>query len=954
MVRQANRDPSMGPKKCTICNARLISPRVVATHVKGQRHQALLAELQAQGRPPKPEDIIIEDADRNYECLICEMTVWQTKEKHELTPTHKRKERFLSIRSALEEAEKDKNGISVYPDGKDAFNFGLKPAGHARLEFHVTYEVAPHRVYLDSARMASDSHRNNNSGFSVSMARQYIMPKIKAKGVITFESQGSLGRFQDRLELVFLDVVDRKKFAIVKPLLVIVGSQEDYDLLKPIAPYVPAARRKRETVQELVESTPPPAISRIQWTVRLLEYELQKGLKTILDTPSKEEKMRLLKSGFIPRTFSPQTHARLFHILLYIEEHQSAIDLERYDQEDVSLDPAPREDLYYLEVPGLAEKRPSVIIGDRILVKHHGSPKPHWWEGFVYKIRLNDVGLRFNNKFNAFKGQRFDVRFCLNRLTLRRMHQALDSGGLCERLLFPSEEHIQNRKPSPGTIQTLNMVNRNISTNPAQSLAVTAIRNLSPGSPPFVVFGPPGTGKTVTIVEAIRQILLEYPTARVLACAPSNSASDIIAERLIALGSDLFRLNAPSRPVDHLPKSLLPFSLVERDVFAVPELARLKRYRVIVSTCLSASVPFGIGVQAGHFSHVFVDEAGQACEPEALIPFKTMADAKTNLILSGDPKQLGPIVRANAAIALKLGVSLLDRLTEMPIYDERAKNGITIVKLVNNFRSHPDILRFPNQRFYRGELESKGDPIVIESMLRWPHLPQSGFPIIFHAMAGKDLREARSPSFFNVEEVMQVKKYVQMLFEDKKYRLTEEHIGIISPYHAQCGKIRLALLKEGYTRIKIGSVEEFQGQERRVMIISTVRSNLEFVQSDITHTLGFVANPRRFNVAMTRAEALLIVVGDPNILSLDPLWRSFLNFIYNNGGWAGRPRPDWDTHAELDSKEFLEARRAKANAEEQEMLTRITETVVDHINADDLDDIGDGYEAVERPWRETE
>lgn len=140
----------------------------------------------------------------------------------------------------------------------------------------------------------------------------------------------------------------------------------------------------------------------------------------------------------------------------------------------------------------------------------------------------------------------------------------------------------------------------------------------------------PGTGKTVTVVETIRQILLTNPNARVLACAPSNAAADLIAERLSdsITTSQLFRLNAPSRSVKALSsKGLIDYSLVnDEGTFSIPPLPRLKTYRVIVSTCISASVPYGIGIERGHFTHIFVDEAGQASEPEVMIPIKTMAD----------------------------------------------------------------------------------------------------------------------------------------------------------------------------------------------------------------------------------------------------------------------------------------------------------------------------------------
>lgn len=130
----------------------------------------------------------------------------------------------------------------------------------------------------------------------------------------------------------------------------------------------------------------------------------------------------------------------------------------------------------------------------------------------------------------------------------------------------------------------------------------------------------------------------------------------------------------------NLPKTLEPFSRKnDHGTFCIPRKEELMKFRVIVSTCISASIPYGIGVLRGHFTHVFVDEAGQAAEPESMIPIKTMADNRTNVILSGDPKQLGPIVRSDLALSLKLGVSYLDRLCEMNMYDETKMSGITYV-----------------------------------------------------------------------------------------------------------------------------------------------------------------------------------------------------------------------------------------------------------------------------------
>jgi len=334
-----------------------------------------------------------------------------------------------------------------------------------------------------------------------------------------------------------------------------------------------------------------------------------------------------------------------------------------------------------------------------------------------------------------------------------------------------------------------------------------------------------------------------------------------------------------------------------------------------------------------------------------------MGDNRTNVILSGDPKQLGPVVRSDLALNLKLGVSYLDRLCEMNLYDETQMNGITVVKLVKNFRSHNTILSYPNEKFYKGELQPCADPVITTSCLRWDGLSTPGVPIIFHAMQGKDEREATSPSFFNVPEAAEVKAYVQALKQDRRLALKDEHIGVITPYNSQARKIRTLLQnrKVGANGVKVGSVEEFQGQERRVIIISTVRSSMEFVISDIRHSLGFVANPRRFNVAVTRAQALLIVIGDPRVLSLDPLWRGFLNYMHNLGAWKGKPLPDWDTTEAIEGTSYDVQRKRQAQEDHDGLIARIADAVEGELRAEGLENEGqEDAVVVERPWREAE
>jgi helicase MOV-10 len=124
---------------------------------------------------------------------------------------------------------------------------------------------------------------------------------------------------------MFQDVTNNnKRFAIVKPLMCIVGDSEDYAMLNPVAPYVPQTRRQREAVKELVLGEKPPTLATVIWVTKLKEFDIPKAMKTILDMPVLKEKTRLMKSGFVPRSLEPDTHTRHFHVLLHMEEQKSA------------------------------------------------------------------------------------------------------------------------------------------------------------------------------------------------------------------------------------------------------------------------------------------------------------------------------------------------------------------------------------------------------------------------------------------------------------------------------------------------------------------------------------------------------------------------------------------------------------------------------------------------------
>ncbi|XP_018601263.1 putative helicase mov-10-B.2 isoform X2 [Scleropages formosus] len=333
------------------------------------------------------------------------------------------------------------------------------------------------------------------------------------------------------------------------------------------------------------------------------------------------------------------------------------------------------------------------------------------------------------------------------------------------------------------------------------------------------------------------------------------------------------------------------------------------------------------GIPVGHFSHIFIDEAGHAMEPECIIAVAGLLQPGTGqLVLAGDPKQLGPILRSPLAIQHGLGLSLLERLMlDNPLYQKAKPKGAYdehfVSKLLHNYRSHPAILRIPNELFYDGELQVFADHHLRESCCTWEHLPKKDFPVVFHGAMGRDEREANSPSFFNVTEIHILMDYLKKLLQTQGKKglatLSPKEIGIITPYRKQVEKINKAIRidKElnqlkNIKELKVGSVEEFQGQERKVIMVSTVRSSATYVKMDKEFNLGFLTNEKRFNVAMTRAKALLIVVGNPVILNKDLIWKRFIHYCKAEGGYTG-----FD-YADIEEEDDLVTRLAALNIQE--------------------------------------
>ncbi|KAH9959442.1 P-loop containing nucleoside triphosphate hydrolase protein [Russula dissimulans] len=506
------------------------------------------------------------------------------------------------------------------------------------------------------------------------------------------------------------------------------------------------------------------------------------------------------------------------------------------------------------------------------------------------------MSLRLPAGFDFYLGARFALRFRHNRITLRRQYHALiASFSPSRRLLFPSVSDMKPMRTLPraeiSDLKSRHLVNRNIRDDDQQLQAVVSILEQSQGSVPFIVYGPPGTGKTSVVVESIVQLVRRDAGVRVLACTPSEVGTDFLAERLVAAGLEsdkLFHLNVPSRCED--------ISDDPRILSLMPGYERLLAFRVVVSTCSSANVLHTLNVPRGHFSHVVIDEAAQAEEPLAMIPIMTFANAHTKVILAGDPNQFGPAIRSPIASSAGLRMSYLERLMLMhEVYGPDTQAGGTIVELLRNRRSHPSIIAWSNRYFYEDRMREYANTYITYDLVHSNVLPKKGLPVVFHGVRGSEEHTKWSPSSFNILEASIIRDYCVKLTADPERKIYPEEIRVLALYKAQVRAIRELLRAAELSDIAVGSIEQFQGQERKVIILATTRNE----ESHPRKGLGFVVNRQYMNVAITRAQALLIVIGDPEVLGKDELWRTFLEYINSREGWTGKVHK-WDA-AESDS-----------------------------------------------------
>lgn len=397
---------------------------------------------------------------------------------------------------------------------------------------------------------------------------------------------------------------------------------------------------------------------------------------------------------FFTETLSFKTYQKYFHYLIYLEEIYLNFMMRRYDQDRAHF--VRQGEYLALRMDNILESRPSLVIGDYVCATPVWKTTPDAdnkiIQGCINKVLSDRLLLKFDASFHdRYNGEDWKLDFHFSRKSITKQHFAIDEVALHmgQEFLFP--DRVVN-KPVQVNVELNDDAKLkwfNASLNDIQKMAIVNIVRGEARPMPYILFGPPGTGKTVTMIETILQIYTNIPDSRIVVATPSNSASDLITERLIGSGifvpGEFVRLvsyNAVER--EQVPVQLMPYCAtcdIARVGTTQTEMSEgrfgirlrcnadvLARHRIIIGTCTTLGTLLQMKFPADHFTHVLIDEAGQCVEPDALIPVSLLSKRRGQVILAGDPMQLAPVVFSQLAKSRGMDESLLVRLLDRAPY----------------------------------------------------------------------------------------------------------------------------------------------------------------------------------------------------------------------------------------------------------------------------------------------
>ncbi|MFA6029102.1 MAG: AAA domain-containing protein [Elusimicrobiota bacterium] len=543
--------------------------------------------------------------------------------------------------------------------------------------------------------------------------------------------------------------------------------------------------------------------------------------------------------------------------------------------------------------------------GDSVRVVLPSGADPGWIYGTLERVEEDRARVAVDGALPArFPTGRYALDLMGSDATWRRMRRAVSEISSAHGLWAARLRDILRGSavPEPGVERPVEFLDRTL--NEWQRRAVVSALKAGDVA---LIHGPPGTGKTTTLVEVIRQAARRGD--RVLATAPSNVAVDNMLERLLPdldAGLRVVRLGHPAKtleslrranlrviaaadPQHHQAETLLgererllkrlarqgrrgvPPEERGRALFEVRRLEREARElelaiarRLVLSAQVVLCTHGGISRRwlPGDFDLIALDEASQATEPLSWIPLLRGRKA----VFAGDSMQLPPTLRSREA-APELGRTLFDRLKDL-LPDTMQ----TLLR--EQYRMNERLMEFPSREFYGGALIAHPSvsghlasdlPRVKESEL-------TGQPLVFIDTAGTGWEEGFDELLQSRENEGEAGLAARIVAELQEAGLRARDIGLLSPYVAQVRRLR-ALVKPP---VEVGTVDGFQGREKEAVVVSLVRSNEK-------GEVGFLSDTRRMNVAITRARRLLVLIGDSATLSRHPFYRRFLAHIEARG-----------------------------------------------------------------------
>mmetsp|Transcript_8009 Transcript_8009/g.15773 ORF Transcript_8009/g.15773 Transcript_8009/m.15773 type:complete len:901 (-) Transcript_8009:2134-4836(-) len=516
-----------------------------------------------------------------------------------------------------------------------------------------------------------------------------------------------------------------------------------------------------------------------------------------------------------------------------------------------------------------------------------------WKERAVFiKLEANIVSVRLKPKMIPPETEgTYSTRSEANTVVLERQEASLDKMIFLNKTLLgllvsspdPTTQPTASTEAQGGAIPHYELHFHTM--NESQKEAIVHAIN----EPLTLIQGPPGTGKTTVASYIIKYKLHQNPGIKILACAPSNTATDNIAERLSILGIKVVRMLARSNPETAVPHLTMEAYFKRKPVSEYEKLSALlqkqettgyltgKKGKKLKERVMRAEIEILEDVQVVcctcstvadgrlddyKFKFVLIDEATQSVEPETMCALTLGVE---QLVLLGDQKQLGPTVMMHELEEAGYGRSLYERLLN---------TGHKCIMLNQQYRMHPIIADFSSKQYYDDRVSS-----MVSQADRWDRKFKEIWmnvesPVIFCDISDPEEIARSGTSYVNRFEYVAIEYFLRVLHNGD---LNSQDVGVISFYDGQVKETKRRLDKLGsevaefFRDVEVSSVDGFQGREKKYIILSCVRSNSD-------NYIGFVNDERRLNVALTRAQYGLVVIGNSAVLGHAQIWGDLIAY----------------------------------------------------------------------------